>query len=91
MCTLIWTSAVRLPGGVMRKCPWQRSRFGWGVPPSTIYRELRRNFFRDVELPNLKGYYGLNAQAMAERRRHVKRKLVRFPLVKAAVLDRLKG
>jgi hypothetical protein len=44
-----------------------------------------------VELPNLKGYYGLNAQAMAERRRHVKRKLVRFPLVKAAVLDRLKG
>jgi transposase, IS30 family len=58
-----------------------------GRAPSTIYRELRRNFFRDVE----NGYYGLNAQAMAERRRHVKRKLVRFPLVKAAVLDRLKG
>jgi IS30 family transposase len=62
-----------------------------GRAPSTIYRELRRNFFRDVELPNLNGYYGLNAQAMAERRRQVKRKLVRFPLVKASVLDQLKG
>lgn len=62
-----------------------------GRAPSTIYRELRRNFFRDEELPNLNGYYGLNAQAMAERRRQVQRKLVRFPQVKAAVLDRLKG
>ena len=62
-----------------------------GRAPSTIYRELRRNFVRGVELPNLNGYYGLNAQAMAERHRHVKRKLVRFPWVKAAVLDRLKS
>jgi IS30 family transposase len=40
-----------------------------GRAPSTIYREIRRNFFRDAELPKLNGYYGLNAQAMAERRR----------------------
>lgn len=35
-----------------------------GRPPCTLYRELRRNRFTDVELPELNGYYGMNAQSM---------------------------
>ena len=30
--------------------------------PSTIYREIRRNYYRDDRLPQLNGYHAVNAQ-----------------------------
>jgi len=32
---------------------------------STIYREIKRNFYNDEELAYLGGYYGMNAQRFA--------------------------
>lgn len=29
---------------------------------STVYREIKRNFYKDEELPQLDGYYGMNAK-----------------------------
>ena len=60
-------------------------------PPSTIYRELKRNTFLDAELPQYSGYYAVTAQDKYERRRAVHRKLVAHPEVKAAVEDALKA
>lgn len=28
---------------------------------STVYREIKRNYYHDEEIPYLNGYYGLNA------------------------------
>ena len=41
---------------------------------STVYREIRRNYFTDDELPYLDGYYGMNAQKYASDRRARRRK-----------------
>jgi IS30 family transposase len=62
-----------------------------GRAPSTIYRELKRNIFSDKELPELNGYYAMNAQGMYEKRRTVRRKLIVYPQLKAVVEDRLKA
>jgi IS30 family transposase len=62
-----------------------------GRAPSTIYRELKRNSYDDKELPELDGYYALNAQAMYEKRRAIHRKMIVHPELKAAVEDRLKA
>ncbi len=59
-----------------------------GRAPSTIYRELKRNYYDDEELPELNGYHAVNAQGMYERRRAVHCKLLVHPQVKAAVEDR---
>jgi hypothetical protein len=45
---------------------------------STVYREIKRNYFNDEELPYLNGYYGMNAQKYASDRRARKRKLIRL-------------
>ncbi|EBA14477.1 putative insertion sequence transposase protein [Roseobacter sp. SK209-2-6] len=37
---------------------------------STVYREIKRNYFSDEELPYLSGYYGMNAQKYASAVRH---------------------
>ncbi len=58
---------------------------------STIYREIRRNRFVDEEWPTINGYYGKIAQRNYEERRAVHRKMIMYPQVKAAVIDRLKG
>ncbi len=50
-----------------------------GRDASTVYRDLRRNHYDDKELPELNGYYALNAQEIYERRRAVHRKLVLHP------------
>jgi hypothetical protein len=59
--------------------------------PSTIYRELKRNTYRDAELPQYSGYYAVTAQDKYERRRGVHRKLVAHPEVKAAIEGALKA
>ena len=59
--------------------------------PSSIYREIKRNFYDDKEIPYLNGYYAMNAQDMYKRRRAVHRKMIRHPQLKEAVEDRLKA
>ncbi|WP_375262353.1 IS30 family transposase [Palleronia sp.] len=59
--------------------------------PSSIYRELKRNFYDDKEIPELNGYYAMNAQDMSRRRRAIHRKMVIHPQLKVAVEDRLKA
>lgn len=56
---------------------------------ATVYREIKRNFFKDNELPELNGYYGMLAQKSAAERRARRRKLVRIPELREAVIDRL--
>ena len=58
---------------------------------STVYREIKRNGFEDDELPELNGYYALNAQDMYEKRRAIHRKMIVHPDLKAAIEDRLKA
>jgi IS30 family transposase len=53
--------------------------------PSTIYREIRRNYYRDEEIPVLNGYHAVVAQDAYEDRRAVHRKLIRYPDIMAAV------
>ncbi len=55
--------------------------------PSTIYREIRRNFYHDEELSQLNGYHAVNAQDRYEQRRAVHPKLIRYPDIMAAVRD----
>lgn len=62
-----------------------------GRAPSTVYRELKRNFFRDKELQELNGYHAIAAQNMYERRRAIHRKMIVHPDLKAAIEDRLKA
>ena len=57
---------------------------------STIYRDIKRNFYSDGELPNLSGYYGVIAQRKAEARRARRRKLIRLPRLRMAVITQLK-
>lgn len=57
---------------------------------STIFRELRRNRFVDPEIRHLSGYYAVSAQTLAAERRANRRKLVRHPALRAAVVDRLR-
>ena len=53
--------------------------------PSTIYREISRNYYRDQEIPELNGYHAVVAQDAYEERRAVHRKLIRHPDIMAAV------
>jgi transposase, IS30 family len=57
---------------------------------STICRELRRNFWHDRVVSIAQGYWHVTAQQMADDRRRRYRKLLRDPLLCAAVIDRLK-
>ena len=62
-----------------------------GRDPSTIYRDIKRNRYTDGELPELSGYYALNAQDMYEKRRAIHRKMIVHPELKEAIEDRLKA
>lgn len=57
---------------------------------STVYRDIKRNFYTDGELSNLSGYYGVIAQRQAEARRARRRKLIRLPKLRQAVITQLK-
>lgn len=58
---------------------------------STIYREIRRNWWHDAEVPQADGYWPLTAQKLAADRRARDRKLIRHPDLLDAVVDRLKA
>jgi transposase, IS30 family len=57
---------------------------------STIFRELKRNQFDDVEMPKLCGYYCVTAEQQATRRRYNLRKLIRLPKLRDAIIERIK-
>ena len=57
---------------------------------STIYREIKRNWWHDAEVPQAEGYWPTSAQMLADRRRHRRCKLLRHPRLQAAVVERLK-
>ena len=57
---------------------------------STVYREIKRNYFNDEELPYLNGYYGMVAQREASKRRARRRKLIRLETLRAHVVTQLK-
>lgn len=58
---------------------------------STIHREIRRNWWHDVEVPQAAGYWPLTAQELADRRRHATCKLERHADLRDAVIDRLRA
>ncbi len=57
---------------------------------STIYRELDRNTFYHIDSFNT-GYFHMNAQELARRRRRKLKKLVSRPVLRAYVVDRLQA
>lgn len=57
---------------------------------STIYRELRRNWWHDAEVPQAKGYWPVTAQQLADGRRRSWSKLARHSDLRMAVIERLK-
>ncbi|ORE91093.1 transposase, IS1086 [Stappia sp. 22II-S9-Z10] len=57
---------------------------------STIFRELRRNWFEDSELPGVVGYFAFAAHTVSANRRHRMRKLVRYPELRDAVIERIR-
>ncbi|MEL6465757.1 MAG: IS30 family transposase [Pseudomonadota bacterium] len=57
---------------------------------STVYSEIKRNYFEDDELPYLSGYYGMNAQKCASVRRARRRKLIRLEELRAHVIAQFK-
>src|SRR3954463_3884694 len=61
-----------------------------GRHPSTAYRELGRNRFRDGDR-GFRGYFPLNAQDLARRRRQRRRKLAADEGLRAHVTERLEA
>ena len=57
---------------------------------STIYRELKRNFWHDTDVPQAEGYWPVTAQQLADSRSRSSCKLLRHPQLCAAVIERLK-
>lgn len=57
---------------------------------STVYREIKRNFYTDDQIPDLNGYYGMVAQREASGRRARRRKLVQVIDLRCHVIAQLK-
>ena len=58
---------------------------------STIHREIRRNWWHDVEVPQAEGYWPLTVQDLTVRRRRAMAKLERHAELRDAVADRLRA
>lgn len=57
---------------------------------STIFRELKRNYFSDESMPKCDGYYGAAAHLMQADRRARDRKLIKQPELCKRVIERIK-
>lgn len=79
----------RLHHLVERKVPINEMACQLGRHRSTIYREIKRNTFRDRELPDYDGYYSTVADDIAKERRRRLRKLRRHPHLRGMVIERL--
>lgn len=58
---------------------------------STIYREIKRNTFRDRELPDYDGYYSTVADDTSKERRRRLRKLRRHPNLRTEIINQLEA
>ncbi|WP_455296820.1 helix-turn-helix domain-containing protein [Brucella pituitosa] len=56
---------------------------------STIYREIKRNSFRDTEVPDYNGYHSVVADNISKDRRTRLRKLRRHPELRKFVIEQL--
>jgi len=56
---------------------------------STIYREIKRNYFTDEEWPEISDYYGKLAQDMARERRARRKKLFRLKALRDDIVKHL--
>lgn len=71
-----------------RKVPLSQIAKIVGRHQSTIYRELRRNFFRD-KYPEFSGWFPWTASELARKRRFKQRKLERNRTLRAYIIDKL--
>lgn len=74
-----------------RKVPINEMARQLGRHRSAIYREIKRNTFRDRELPDYDGYYSTVADDIAKERRRRLRKLRRNPHLRRIVIERLEA
>jgi len=59
---------------------------------STIFREIKRNFWADDAFPKkYAGYFGMAAHQRTQRRRSTQRKLLRYPELCQHIVARLKN
>lgn len=59
---------------------------------STIFREIKRNFWADDAFPKkYAGYFGMAAHQRTQRRRSTKRKLIRYPELCQRIVSHLKN
>ncbi len=58
---------------------------------STIYREIRRNTFHYEDDPFVCGYFPMNAQEFYRRRRQSLQLFVRYPDLKAFVIEKIRS
>ena len=79
-----------IEGMLNAKVPVSKIAAEIGRHRSTVYREIKRNYFTDEELPYLSGYYGMNAQKYASDRRTRRRKLIRLEDLRSHVIAQLK-
>lgn len=81
----------RLHKLVERKVPINEMAHQLGRHRSTIYREIRRNTFRDHELPEYSGYFPVIADEITRERRRRLRKLRRHPNLRKEVIKKLEA
>ncbi len=78
----------RLHKLVERKMPINEMAHQLDRHRSTIYREIRRNTFRDHELPECSGYFPVIADEITRERRRRLRKLRRHPNLRKEVIEK---
>ena len=61
-----------------------------GRDRSAIFRELRRNHFKDADMPKVVGYFGVVASMKALSRRQKDRKLMRHPELRELISEGIK-
>lgn len=81
----------RLHHMVAAKVPVNEMARQLGRHRSTIYREIRRNTFRDRELPDYDGYYSTVANDTAKDRRRRLRKLRRHSTLRTEIINPVGG
>ncbi len=81
----------RLHQLVAAKVPVNEMARQLGRHRSTIYREIKRNTFRDRELPDYDGYYSTVAHDISKDRRRRLRKLRRHPSLRTEIINQLEA
>jgi len=81
----------RIEGWWLAKVPVATMARVLGRHKSTIFSEIKRNFWADDSLPNkYVGYFGMAPHQCTQQRRSTQRKLIRHPDLCKRVIDRIK-